>query len=87
MSLCYPGALETLGFTKEEGSRLDSRPPPLNLDSYCALSLTLSLAQEKAYPRASISLPQCLSLEDLAVSQSLGDTEGQAHGHLRAPQG
>lgn len=82
MCLCNLGALETLDFTKEEGSRLDPRPPPLNLDTYRALSLTLSLALERGYPRANITPLQCLSLEDPAVSQ--GDMEGQAHGHCRA---
>lgn len=33
---CYRGTLETLDFTKEEGSRSDPRPLPLNLDSNCA---------------------------------------------------
>lgn len=60
MCLCYLGALETLDFTKEEGSRLDPRPPPLNLDTYRALSLTLSLALERGYPRANITPLQCL---------------------------
>lgn len=82
MCLCYLGALETLDFTKNEGSGLDPRPPPLNLDTYCALSLTLSLALERGYPRANIIPSQCLSLEDPAVSQ--GDMEGQIHGHLRS---
>lgn len=82
MSLCYLGALETLDFTKEEGSRLDLGLPLSSWTPYCALSLILSLALERGHLIANITPPQCLSLEDPAVSQ--GDMEGQAHGHLRA---